>query len=100
MKIINYHALVIAGLVLVMVGVMNEMKMAIPEPNTMMKVGVILLAIVWAFLCVWALLSLKQPHQDSRAVPAFNDATWVSSRFLSSISPLFLATSANLCSNS
>lgn len=74
-KILNFHGIVVAGLVLVMIGVMNEMKMDVPVPNTMMKVGVILLASAWFFLVIWALHSLKQPQQDRMAVPAFDDAT-------------------------
>jgi len=60
-----------------MMGVMNGMKTAATVPATTVKVGVILLASAWFFLCIWALLSLKQPQQDRMDVPAFDDATLV-----------------------
>lgn len=75
---INYHAIVITGLVLILMGVLNETKEAIPTPNTMMKVGVILLFLAWVGLSVWAGNSLRASTQNSALIPAYDDAVIVS----------------------
>ncbi len=77
-KVLNYHAVVIVGLVLVMMGVLNETKEAIPTPNTAMKVGVLIMSTGWTILVIWAALSLRQPDQNPMTIPAFDDATMVS----------------------
>jgi multisubunit Na+/H+ antiporter MnhB subunit len=74
----NFHALIIGAMVLVVMGVMKEINNAPHTPNALMKVGVLGLGLALAILSLWTFLSWFQPPETPTENPAYDDGTTVS----------------------
>jgi hypothetical protein len=65
-------------MVLVIIGVVNEISKHTTTPGVLAKVGVLGLLLSWVILSAWTFLSFQQPLQNPMEVPAWDDATLVS----------------------
>ena len=77
-KVLGYHSVVIASMVLVITGIVHEISTHTTTPGVLVKVGVLGLLLSWVILSLWILLSFQQPLQNPMEVPAWGDATLVS----------------------
>jgi hypothetical protein len=84
-KVLGYHSVVIASMVLVITGIVHEISTHTTTPGVIVKVGVLGLLLSWVILSVWIYLSFQQPLENPREVPAWDDATLVSGHFPSGI---------------
>jgi hypothetical protein len=76
-KVIAFHAQVILAMVLLIIGITQEISDKTSYATPLMKVGAVLLLLCEVVLLAWTWLSFDQVQHTN--IPAWNDATLVSS---------------------
>lgn len=76
-RVIAFHAQVVLGMVLLIIGITQEISNKTSHATTLMKVGVVVLLLCDVVLAVWTWLSFNQVQHTT--LPAWDDATLVSS---------------------
>ncbi|CZR64615.1 uncharacterized protein PAC_14513 [Phialocephala subalpina] len=74
-KVLNFHGFVIAAMALVIVGVVEIMGDKTYTPNTLMKVGVVMLLLAWSILSAWVLISMRTPPRNHSSIPLMTPNT-------------------------
>jgi hypothetical protein len=76
-KVIAFHAQVILAMVLLIIGITQEISEKTSYATPLVKVGAVLLLLCEVVLSAWTWLSFSQVQRTN--IPAWNDATIVSS---------------------
>ncbi len=88
LKVLALHGKVVLAMVLLIIGIVHEISDKTTDAPVIAKVGAVLLLFCSAILSFWTLHSFNQKPRTN--LPAWNDATVVSSLFVTSIATLKL----------
>ena len=76
-KVLAFHGQVILAMVLLIIGITQQISQKTNKANTLAKVGVVMLLLCEAVFIVWVIFSFNQKQRTE--LPAWYDATLVRS---------------------